>query len=121
MHALFQLELRQRFQAQGQLAQCAQSIVKFVLRPLLAVVIILTSGSHVHARGKKVFAMDIIAFSVIIIHITALMRLLDSTCMNTILTTQQIPLLHILNDEQHTCDNINASFTYETDWRIHTT
>jgi hypothetical protein len=47
-------------------------------------------------------AMDITVLQVIMNHITASMRALDSTCMNAIWTTQHVPFLHILKDEQHT-------------------
>ena len=76
-----------------------KSIVKFVLRPLFPGISIFFSDNHVHVRGYKVCTMDITVFQVILIHITALMRMLDSICMNT--TRQHISFLHILNNELH--------------------
>jgi hypothetical protein len=52
-----------------------------------------------HFRGDQVFAMDITVFQVIVVHITASMRALDSAGVNPIPTTQHIPFLHILDDE----------------------
>ena len=104
--------------SKGNVFKC---IFKFMLRPSFPEIIIITPGNETHIRGYQVFAMDITVFQIIIIDITAPMRALDSTGVNTIPTTQHIAFLHILNDKQHTCDNVDTDSTLGTNWQMNTT